>query len=342
MKAKTSLVSVLVLILVLLPPQVGSEASWTVCGDQVCDEGETSENCPLDCGEAGVAKLTENGAPIKAQERPRLIIEDIFFKPKIPWAGEKINFIVIFRNKGGEAYEGLVKFSLVIDGREVKVDELTDLIGAYEERQHEIGPIFLSEVGEHTLKVTLEYKVGENIFNSDSKFMVFGVGADDAVSDYVKNTNVQQPPKSYLENPLYLVIIVAVIIVIVGLLIIFIRKRDRRAEAPAMESMQYNVGQELIQLQKEKNELEDIIRVSKVQKKSYSVDNELIELQKKKDEIEEIIRIAKVKYYKRKLDEDSYKGIVKDNQEKLIQVEAKIGKIENRISRLETKSGRDD
>lgn len=62
---------------------------------------------------------------------------------------------------------------------------------------------------------------------------------------------------------------------------------------------------------------------------------ELEQLKKKKDEIEEMIKIAKAKYYKRAMDEDVYKKIVGDNQNKLIEIEAKINEIERRVERLE-------
>ena len=64
-------------------------------------------------------------------------------------------------------------------------------------------------------------------------------------------------------------------------------------------------------------------------------DDELTSLHKQRVEVEERIKIAKVKYYKRKLDEDSYKEIVKDNQEKLIEIEAKIGELQKRLTKLE-------
>jgi len=62
---------------------------------------------------------------------------------------------------------------------------------------------------------------------------------------------------------------------------------------------------------------------------------ELERLKKKKDEIEEMIKIAKAKYYKRAMDEDVYKKIVGDNQNKLIEIEAKINEIEKRVEKLE-------
>jgi hypothetical protein len=66
-----------------------------------------------------------------------------------------------------------------------------------------------------------------------------------------------------------------------------------------------------------------------------TISSELSELYKKKEELEEMIKIAKVKFYKRVLDEESYKEIVKENQGRLIEIEAKIGEIEKRVKILE-------
>jgi hypothetical protein len=60
-------------------------------------------------------------------------------------------------------------------------------------------------------------------------------------------------------------------------------------------------------------------------------------LLKEKKTIEEMIELAKAKYHKRTLDEDSFKEIVKDNQKKLIEVEAHINELEERMRRLEGK-----
>jgi hypothetical protein len=68
-----------------------------------------------------------------------------------------------------------------------------------------------------------------------------------------------------------------------------------------------------------------------------SVGDELKDLYKQKEELEEMIKIAKIKYYKRKLDESSYKEIVTTNQQKLIGIEARIEKMEKRINALEEK-----
>gem|GEM_PF-5106068 len=62
---------------------------------------------------------------------------------------------------------------------------------------------------------------------------------------------------------------------------------------------------------------------------------ELLKLQSEKSNIEEMIRIAKTKYHKRKLDEESFREIIRDHQKKLIEIEAKINQIEKRVQRLE-------
>jgi hypothetical protein len=52
--------------------------------------------------------------------------------------------------------------------------------------------------------------------------------------------------------------------------------------------------------------------------------DELSSLKKEKGEIEKAIRLMKIKFYKRQIDEDSYRAIIKDYQEKLTSIEAKI------------------
>lgn len=54
-----------------------------------------------------------------------------------------------------------------------------------------------------------------------------------------------------------------------------------------------------------------------------------------KKTIEEMIELAKVKYHKRKLDEESFREIVRDNQKRLIEVETKIRDMGGRMKKLE-------
>ncbi|MBN2014857.1 MAG: hypothetical protein JW778_06720 [Candidatus Altiarchaeota archaeon] len=56
-----------------------------------------------------------------------------------------------------------------------------------------------------------------------------------------------------------------------------------------------------------------------------------------KKTIEEMLELAKTKYHRRKLDEESFKEIVKENQKRLIEVETRIKDIEDRMKKLEKK-----
>jgi len=65
---------------------------------------------------------------------------------------------------------------------------------------------------------------------------------------------------------------------------------------------------------------------------------ELDKLQKEKRDIEELIELAKKKYHSRKLDEESFREIVRDHQKKLIEIESKISNMEKRVKRLEERA----
>jgi len=64
---------------------------------------------------------------------------------------------------------------------------------------------------------------------------------------------------------------------------------------------------------------------------------ELIRLNDEKKSIEEMIKLAQFKFHKRKLDEESFREIVRDQQKKLIEIEANIKDIERRITKIEEK-----
>ncbi|HIE34242.1 MAG TPA: hypothetical protein EYP86_03805 [Candidatus Altiarchaeales archaeon] len=70
-------------------------------------------------------------------------------------------------------------------------------------------------------------------------------------------------------------------------------------------------------------------------KPSIDYELQIKKLLDEKKSIEEMIEIAKKKYHQRKLDEESFREIVRDNQKKLIEIEAKIDDIEKRIKKLE-------
>jgi len=79
------------------------------------------------------------------------------------------------------------------------------------------------------------------------------------------------------------------------------------------------------------------IRKERINRISITTDYEL-ELKRLNDEkrsIEEMIRLAQIKFHKRKLDEESFREIVRDQQKRLIEIEARIRDLEKRMRKLE-------
>lgn len=70
---------------------------------------------------------------------------------------------------------------------------------------------------------------------------------------------------------------------------------------------------------------------------SADLEPELKKLQREKEEIEKVIEMAKVKYYKRAIDEASYREIITENQQRLMHIEARMGALENRVDKIEKK-----
>jgi hypothetical protein len=73
----------------------------------------------------------------------------------------------------------------------------------------------------------------------------------------------------------------------------------------------------------------------KQKKPVFDYDLQIKRLLSEKRTVEEMIELAKVKYHKRKLDEESFREIVRDNQKRLIEIETKIKDMEARMNRLE-------
>lgn len=75
--------------------------------------------------------------------------------------------------------------------------------------------------------------------------------------------------------------------------------------------------------------------IGKQQIEPVDYEMEIVQLQNRKKELEEMIKIATHKFHRRKLDDQSFREIVRDQQGKLIEIEAKINDIEERMSKLE-------
>ena len=77
----------------------------------------------------------------------------------------------------------------------------------------------------------------------------------------------------------------------------------------------------------------NVIRRHQIEPIDYEL--EIVQLQNRKRELEEMIKIATHKFHRRKLDDQSFREIVRDQQGKLIEIEAKINDIEERMIKLE-------
>ncbi|MEA1925030.1 MAG: hypothetical protein U9M95_04095, partial [Candidatus Altiarchaeota archaeon] len=64
---------------------------------------------------------------------------------------------------------------------------------------------------------------------------------------------------------------------------------------------------------------------------------ELKRLHDEKKSVEEMMKLAQFKFRKRKLDEESFREIVRDQQKRLIEIEATINEMEGRVTLLEEK-----
>jgi uncharacterized membrane protein len=53
-------------------------------------------------------------------------------------------------------------------------------------------------------------------------------------------------------------------------------------------------------------------------------------LKRERDEVQGMINLSRDKYHRREIDEESFRSITKDQQEKLIEIESKIGKIDGK------------
>jgi hypothetical protein len=105
-------------------------------------------------------------------------------------------------------------------------------------------------------------------------------------------------------------IVVAVAVVILGIILVdqlYLRKKRVMRE-----------------LEVERKRLE-----GKLEGEVEGVEDELTTLKKERDRIEYMINLTKTKFHKRKLDEESFREIVRDYQKRLIEIETRIKELES-------------
>ena len=110
--------------------------------------------------------------------------------------------------------------------------------------------------------------------------------------------------QNIIEQPYFLVF--AVIAVLVIGVILFDEVYMRRRKISALETDK----------EKLKNRIESTVEL-----------DEVSTLEKKRDRIELMIKMAQLKFHKRKLDDESFREIVRDKQKDLIEIEARLSEL---------------
>jgi hypothetical protein len=110
--------------------------------------------------------------------------------------------------------------------------------------------------------------------------------------------------------------IVAVVLILIALLIVLLKKKSPGSASSS-------------EIQKEET----------ADTSDNEQEKDLEKLQREKHDIEEKLKIAKAKYYKRDLDEESFREIVKENQQKLIDIESEIHELSSKVDDIGKKMG---
>lgn len=263
--------------------------------------------------------------------KPDLLIVDLRAVPDPLISGRNYGVHFTIKNKGGAIVEHEFWAELFIDTgvKPIRQIVIKDYIEPGGEKQYSFEDIpSFTDTGSHQIKVSVDSHAGDEklddiVEESDERNNVLtkavsvqsiaaaiikredGVIQDDATSAYPKvaiDRTGGSSGDSAVGKGLALLAILGIVALVIGATAILYIKHKGGASAQSI-----HMGD----------------------------DSELKRLQREKEEIEEMIRIAKVKFYKRKLDEESYKSIVKDNQEKLIKIEAEINGLERRVKKLE-------
>jgi len=132
-------------------------------------------------------------------------------------------------------------------------------------------------------------------------------GFNQPITDY---SPIKPPAPSQPADPLLIILILAIVAVVAIFLGVFVfsKKSEKPVAKPTADGQTSST-------------LTDTEEVKK--------------LVAQKADIEEKLRIAKARYYKREMDEGTFRQIVTKNQEELIDIESQIRKLDKRVKKLE-------
>lgn len=266
-----------------------------------------------------------------AEGNPDLTIIGLDTLPNPPVAGQNYDAYVWVKNIGNATFNGTLMIELGTDTGSSRIQEIDGVrLASGEEKKFTISrvPPF-PEPGQKMIYARVTSPTVEA--NSNDRYSkvvtvlpgAAGPGSEVGSNGIVGSGGSQPNPvigeggdalSGGAKGGLSRLQVIAVILVIIIIIIIAVVYLIRRKNAPVPQ------GPQMV--------LTDTVEI------------ELDSLRKEKEELEEAINIAKIKFYKRQMDEDSYKEIVKDHQEKLTRIEARMAGIEKRVTRLEKVNGR--
>jgi hypothetical protein len=256
---------------------------------------------------------------LSAESKPDLELVDVYTEPETLIAGRNFRVYAVVRNAGDVVIEDMFWIELLTEGNNPRIRRVQDNIKPGEERKYYFDDVpSYTDSGSHQLIVRVDSNSKDaNIDNvideSDEKNNVFSVivavkrDASGLLSSVQGDISAISSSEGAFDSSTTLIIVA----VLVGLLsaavggAYMLRKRRAESAPPVVATTAVPVA---------------------------APKSQLSELKQKKKELDEVIRLAKIKFYKRQIDEDSYKEIVKENQGKLISIEAKISDLEKKDS----------
>jgi len=256
-------------------------------------------------------------------QKPDLVIEQAFTEPPSVALGDLFSVHLWVRNIGdADANESFtIEFSLGEAKRRVVADGPVPADGQKQYVFSGIGPFIRTGEKEVAITIDPEGAVDESNEENNRKLIIVKVlplassdtgrgtatpAGDGTTGNAGSGTTL--PPKRPLDLLPIIIIIVVIVVPCIAAVLVYVSKSRKKLE--------YDIKQAKVTLE-------------------GNVESELSLLQSEKQELEQAINIAKIKFYKRQMDEESYKGIVKDHQEKLTRIEARISGIEKRVTNLE-------
>ena len=235
-----------------------------------------------------------------AEEAKLSLGDEITISPAAPRLNQTFDVSFSVLNKGAVGFNGVINIDLAIDSTVVANKMENVSIPAHGSLQmfFEKGGS-INESGSHIVEVRMSYFGGTS--NRWKEFIVGNEATTPALNGSVKRTITEHISRTESPFRLDMNLLVLLILVIVSAIVALIALRARA---------------------RKKRE-----RAEKAADKLRTKESELNGLMKEKAAIKESLEIARQSYFKRKIDEDMYRNIVEESNNKLFLADTRIEKL---------------